>query len=63
MPLVRYTAPSPCPCPSPIIPSPSQAIHELKYSPRGGPRMLACGAADLTIYLYRADKNYQLAAK
>ncbi|GFR50670.1 hypothetical protein Agub_g12921 [Astrephomene gubernaculifera] len=40
-----------------------QAIPELKYSPHGGPRMLAAAAADLTIYLYRADRNYQLTAK
>lgn len=46
-------------CPTP----PVQYIPELKYSPRGGPKMLACAAADLTVYLYRADKNYQLLCK
>jgi hypothetical protein len=44
----------------------SQAIPELKYSPRGGKfgmKMLAAAAADLTIYVYRADRNYQLVSK
>ncbi|KXZ48848.1 hypothetical protein GPECTOR_25g433 [Gonium pectorale] len=39
------------------------AIPELKYSPFGGPKMLAAAAADLTVYIYRADRNYQLLAK
>ncbi|KAG2496899.1 hypothetical protein HYH03_004906 [Edaphochlamys debaryana] len=48
-----------------------EEIGEMKYSPFGGygdggfsgPRMLACAAADLTVYIYRADKNYQLLSK
>ncbi|KAG2428966.1 hypothetical protein HXX76_011210 [Chlamydomonas incerta] len=45
-----------------VVPS-RQYIPELKYSPRGGPKMLAAAAADLTVYLYRADRNYQLLCK
>ncbi|EFJ49062.1 hypothetical protein VOLCADRAFT_90304 [Volvox carteri f. nagariensis] len=40
-----------------------QAIPEMKYSPVGGPRLLAAACSDANIYIYRADKNYQLLCK
>ncbi|GIL75046.1 hypothetical protein Vretifemale_4865, partial [Volvox reticuliferus] len=40
-----------------------QAIPEMKYSPMGGPRLLAAACSDANIYIYRADKNYQLICK
>ncbi|GLC70429.1 hypothetical protein PLESTF_000972700 [Pleodorina starrii] len=40
-----------------------QAIPEMKYSPVGGPRLLAAACSDAHIYIYRADKNYQLLCK
>ncbi|KAJ9507961.1 hypothetical protein QJQ45_021288 [Haematococcus lacustris] len=38
-------------------------VDELKYSPAGGPAMLAAGGRDMTIYLYSAAADYQLVAK
>jgi hypothetical protein len=37
-----------------------ESIDELKYSPRGGPGILAAGSHDLKIYLYRVARGYQL---
>lgn len=39
----------------------SVSAHDLKEML--GPHMLAAGGADLTIYLYKATKNYQLVAR
>lgn len=37
-----------------------EAIDELKYSPRGGPGILAAASHDSKIYLYRVSRGYQL---
>lgn len=37
-----------------------ESIDELKYSPRGGPGILAVGSHDLSIYLYRVARGYHL---
>lgn len=40
-----------------------EAIDEVRYSPAGGPKILAAASHDLKIYLYKADRAYQLIAK
>lgn len=40
-----------------------ECIGELKYSPPGGPQVLAVGSNDLKIYLYNVKKGYQFIAR
>eukprot|EP01025_Chloroclados_australasicus_P047988 TRINITY_DN5422_c1_g2_i1.p1 TRINITY_DN5422_c1_g2~~TRINITY_DN5422_c1_g2_i1.p1 ORF type:complete len:423 (+),score=32.36 TRINITY_DN5422_c1_g2_i1:23-1291(+) len=37
-----------------------EAIDELKYSPPGGPKLLAAGSHDLKIYIYKVMDAYEL---
>ncbi|GFH16043.1 uncharacterized protein HaLaN_12389 [Haematococcus lacustris] len=46
-----------------VMLEPGAQVDELKYSPAGGPAMLAAGGRDMTIYLYSAAADYQLVAK
>ncbi|CAD7702032.1 unnamed protein product [Ostreobium quekettii] len=41
----------------------AEGISELKYSPPGGPRVLAAGSNDLRVYLYGVDRGYELVCR
>lgn len=36
-----------------------KGICDLKFSPAGGPKMLACASHDQNIYIYNIAKGYQ----
>ena len=40
-----------------------ECISELKYSPPGGPQILAVGCHDLHVYLYTVANGYHLKAR
>lgn len=40
-----------------------EGITEVKYSPDGGPRMLAVASRDMRIYLYSVMHSYALHAR
>lgn len=40
-----------------------EGIEEVKFSPKGGPRMLAVGSRDLKIYVYSVMNAYQMMSR